>query len=300
MSPPSPSAELAKSAMRLTAGFLHENHKIGFLVGGDPPPGRTPVTELIALAILQANVAQVLRDPARHLAYGAFEAPPPDRERRPVSIRAVAASLSLSHETTRRHVVRLAEEGLAVITPEGVYVPQSAMASPLYVRGAVQVTEKLCEFHARLVEAGVLAWPEAPPSLEAPFPYRAMMRRFGDYFLRMTDGMNRIVGDLVLSMLLMAMFQESVLEGRRVAVARVAELVRLPHETVRRKVARLEAAGHCRRTPEGLETPPDLLDRPAWAAFCETNLSDLRRFFADLQALGVIDAWKGQGGPTPA
>lgn len=298
MSRSSQSGEPAETAMRATATFLHEMHRIGFLVGGEPQPGRTRAGELIALAILQANVAQVLRDPNRNLAYGAFDAPPPDEERRPVRIRAVAASLSLSHETTRRHVARLAEDGLCVITADGVYIPREAMLSPLYTRGSVQVAELLRVFHGRLQDAGVLEPPAERVAPEDGIPYRAMMRRFGDYFLRLTDGLNRIVGDLDLSILLMGLFQEGALEGRAVSIARLADRVRLPYETVRRKALQLEKGGHCRRTPDGLETPEDLLHRPKWDAFCRTNLGDLRRFFVDLEAQGVTAAWASAGSKT--
>ena len=51
-------------------------------------PGLKPLESLMMMAINQANIAPLTRDPAARSRYGALEAPAPDDERRPVSVRA--------------------------------------------------------------------------------------------------------------------------------------------------------------------------------------------------------------------
>ncbi len=80
-------------------------------------------------AIQHANVEHLSRDPHTSWAY-AYVAPP-DSERRPISVHALAETLSSSPETTRRHVDALVAAGLCVRLPgQGVIVPAGHFDTP--------------------------------------------------------------------------------------------------------------------------------------------------------------------------
>ncbi|MET0273034.1 MAG: hypothetical protein ABW360_08595, partial [Phenylobacterium sp.] len=66
-----------------------------------------PRDALLVLAINQANIAPLTRQPDTRRRYGSLEAAAPDEARRPVSVNAVAGSLGLPFETVRRRVRHL-------------------------------------------------------------------------------------------------------------------------------------------------------------------------------------------------
>ena len=84
----SPAAPLTARDRQLA--FLGFNFVLD--LAGDGVPGLKPLESLLVMAINQANIAPLTRDPAARSRYGALEAPAPDEIRRPVSVRAVAAS----------------------------------------------------------------------------------------------------------------------------------------------------------------------------------------------------------------
>lgn len=90
---------------------------------------------------------------------------PPGRPSPPraVSVRAVAQSLKVSYETTRRRVIALEEEGLVRrLGDAGVAVSPQAFALKSYRDGAVETHREVLALYANLARLGV-AFP-APPS----------------------------------------------------------------------------------------------------------------------------------------
>ena len=73
--------------------------------------GLKTVDAVLVMAVNQANIAPLTRDPDARIRYGALDAPAPDEDRRPVSVSAVAASLKLPYETTRRYVNMMVRDG---------------------------------------------------------------------------------------------------------------------------------------------------------------------------------------------
>jgi DeoR/GlpR family transcriptional regulator of sugar metabolism len=63
-------------------------------------------------------------------AFAVAEGTPPDEMRQPVSVYALAKSLSMPYETTRRYVARLVEEGLCIKVVGGILVPGSVLSTP--------------------------------------------------------------------------------------------------------------------------------------------------------------------------
>src|SRR5262245_61715219 len=101
-------------------------------LAGDGIPGLRPLESLLVMAVNQANIAPLTRDPEARARHGALEAPAPDESRRPVSVRAVATSMRMPYETTRRNIRRLEGQGVCVTTDAGVVVPASFMLTQDY------------------------------------------------------------------------------------------------------------------------------------------------------------------------
>lgn len=290
----------ARVAGRLAIAFVLDFVEIG---RGD----RALIDGLILVAVVQANVAPLAREPGLQRAFGAYDAPLPDELRRPVSVSAVANSLRLPYETVRRRIGQLAEEGLCLVTPAGVVVPQRVVSSPEHMVRAFAGYERLRVFYYRLRDLDLLPeFPAQSPTAEPDVLVRAILRLFADYFLRTVDAVTQNVDDLVGGLVLLGIFRantehipDTVRGGeepgqhisdslrRPVSVTALADRLRLPRETVRRHVARLVEEGRCERVRGGLVISP----RPLWLQVVAENLADLRRMFAALAQLGVLTAW---------
>ena len=77
---------------------------------------------------------------------------------------------------------------------------------------------------------------------------------------------------------------------RPVSINAVAQSLRLPFETVRRRVRRLAAAGACVITPHGVYVPRSAVTSPAYNALQLARHERLGGFYAALQAAGALPA----------
>ncbi|THD79364.1 MAG: ArsR family transcriptional regulator [Phenylobacterium sp.] len=75
---------------------------------------------------------------------------------------------------------------------------------------------------------------------------------------------------------------------RPVSVSAVAASLRLPYETVRRRVARLAENGACTLTPRGVMVPSAILDGPFYRVIALARYERLKRFYFDVKALGAL------------
>lgn len=118
---------------------------------------RLDVMSVLALrAIAFANVEHLAHDPEKGLAFAGLADIPQDSERRPVSVYAVAKSLLLPYETTRRTVLKLVNRGLVERRAEGgLVVPAAVLARPEAIAGFVEFAGLTEEFLDRLAAAGV-------------------------------------------------------------------------------------------------------------------------------------------------
>jgi DNA-binding Lrp family transcriptional regulator len=82
---------------------------------------------------------------------------------------------------------------------------------------------------------------------------------------------------------------------RPVSVSAVAASLRLPYETVRRRVAKLAGLGACVVTPEGVMIPAAVVNNAAYLIFAGIRYERLKQFYFDLKALGAL-----QNLPAPA
>lgn len=274
--------------------------------------GLAPLDALLVLAVNQANIAPLTRDPAARRAYGALEHAAPDDARRPASINAMANSLGIPFETTRRRLKRLEAAGVCTIVPgAGVVIPESFLTSPAYLESVMAAHNRLVGFYGRLVDDDLLdPLPATNYEVDEGVPLRGAARLISDYLLRALDGLLREGGDVVSATVLLAILVASIGEApwppqddaalratpfRPVSVADIARRLGLPGETARRHVAQLADAGLCLRTAQGVTVAADLLARPSLQHIAEDHAASVQRLFAGLAERGVVAAWEQMG-----
>jgi hypothetical protein len=144
--------QLVRAAIRLASNYLLRNVEVvSEAADGDLMAG------LICSAIIQANVRPLNNDPKLGKTYGHMDAIPPDELRSPVSVNALAESLGIPYETTRRHVNKLIKLGYCVkVGTRGVIVPSAIIASPTMVKGGLQQYSHLMHFLGQLKDIGFL------------------------------------------------------------------------------------------------------------------------------------------------
>lgn len=249
----------------------------------------TATDTLLVLAINQANIAPLTREAAARSAYGGLGAPAPDTERRPVSISAIAHSLGLPFETTRRHVKALEASGVCISTGRGVIVPQAFLQSDSYIATVVAGHGRLRAFYAEARAANLLdpLPPSAFPTDEAE-PVRAAARLRADYALRSAEHLTAMMGDVISAVIFLAVVSA---RGQPVTVASLSRRLGIPEETVRRRAAGLVERGACERTGKGLNVTDAILDDGPAGAFFDSNVANAQRLFAALAERGVIASW---------
>jgi hypothetical protein len=266
---------------------------------------------LILLAVVQANVAPLMRDGEVQRAYASPDAPPPDELRRPVSMNAIAQSLRLPYETVRRRLLRLAAADACEISPHGVIVPTRELASPAHTAALFAVWEQIRRLYYRLRDLGALdalvqpASLNEPPTSDEP-PLRAVIRIASDYMLRAVDNVGGQFDGLISGLVwftVMSANREH-LEGleelsppRPASVSAIAGRLTAPIETVRRHANELIAAELCQRTRGGLIVPAEVLARPQTLRVMQTNFTDLQRMFSAFAQFGVLAEWDRQSPP---
>jgi DNA-binding Lrp family transcriptional regulator len=261
--------------------------------------GLEPLDALLVLAINQANIAPLTRDPEARARYGGLNAPAPDGERRPVSINAVAASLGLPFETVRRRIRRLAAEQVCTVSSEGVVVPASFLASPSYLQSVMLGHERLRRFYEELRAAGLVDPLPLPAFGTDSVPVRAAARLLADYVLRTSEGLMREASNVISVLVLVALLAAALAdEGRAddtpraMSVRAIALQLRLSPETARRHVTELIEDGLCVRTSSGLLLNEETLARPGLRLLLADNAGNVQRLLAGLAERGVIRAWE--------
>lgn len=290
---------------RLSLGFTLDQVSEGLA-------GLSPLDALLVLAVNQANIAPLTRDPAARQAYGALEHAAPDGSRRPASVNAMANSLGIPFETTRRRLKNLEAQGVCTIVPgAGVVIPESFLTSPAYLQSVMAANHRLVGFYGALLDGGLLdPLPETTYDIDDGVPLRGAARLISDYLLRGLDGMLREGGDVISALTLLAVLvaalnevawppeAEWALTQTVFGTSTVAEIARrlgLPGETVRRHIVRLTDAGHLRRTDGGVTIARDYLTRPSVQVLAEEHAGAVQRLFAGLAERGVVAAWEQMG-----
>jgi len=306
-----PALATARIAARLTNRFALDLVKLGGF-------GRDVIDGLLLMAISQANVAKITRSPELQLAYATLDQIPSDDLRRPVSMSAIANSLRIPFETTRRRIQALAKLGVIHTTPRGVIVPQAPFSSPFYRMGAEGNYLLVRTLYFRLRAIGLLEHlprPNSPVFDPDNPPIRLVMRSSAGYILRLAEPLNRLMGDLVTALLLMDIIDantEHLLETheddlvlstegfiadearRPVRANTLAERLGIPSETVRRHLKRILAADLCELADDGFVVSSRILARDRFVQYMSDNQTHMHRLFTGLAELGVISEWERQ------
>jgi hypothetical protein len=255
--------------------------------------GLETLDAILIMAINQANIAPLTRDPDARIRYGALDAPAPDEARRPVSINAVAASLKLPYETVRRRLRKL--DGAAChLSGDGAVVPEEFLVSPAYLNSVRVLHERVWSFYREVRAEGLMG--ELPPSrysIETGIPVRGAARLIADYLLRATEVFVLRFDDLITALVAMALLCESTTPRPAPAsVTYVAKRLQLPIETVRRHALKLVDGGWCERDGKGLVFSAAALGQTAWTSLFRDNAANVHRLFAGLAERGVVEAWE--------
>lgn len=144
-SPPREGVDVRRQVLRLTTNMFLEAVKILMArVRLDL------VHTLLYITVVQANVRHIFEDPGLTANYSGLRDIPPDDERRPVSVYAVAREMGLPYETARRHIRLMTDAGLLVRGSRGgVRMPTALQRQADWVAG----TEMSWDQVKRLVEA---------------------------------------------------------------------------------------------------------------------------------------------------
>ena len=298
-------------AARLANGFALDLVKLGGF-------GRDVIDGLLLVAISQANVAQITRDPDLQRAYATLDQAPPDELRRPVSISAIANSLKIPFETARRRITTLTELGLLKAERRGVILPQAPLSSPFYRLGAEANYRLVRNLYDRLRGIGLLEGlprPDGPAFDPQHPPVRLVIRLSSSYLLRLAEPLSAYIGDLVTALILMDVIHANTedwpdSEGgeadvgwspegfvadqhrKPVNATTLAQRLGIPQETVRRHLARLLERDQCEHVADGYLIPARVLARGPFVQFMTVNQLNLHRLYTSLAEFGVLSEWE--------
>lgn len=274
---------------------------------------------LLMTVVVNANLAELSRDPDLQRRYAGLGAPPPDALRRPVNISAVASAVGLPYETARRRLKRLAELGECEIGPAGVAAPAARFAAEDHVRLSVARYEATRRFYLQLRDTGALqdiGAPEGEAALPgaafdpADPPVRLCNRLLSEYYLEVISLLTGRVGDPVGAIVVLGLARANLggLEpgGERLRVTPSGEVgkpvrrstleaqVGLPPETARRRLIELEARGYCRTVQGGVVIHTGAALRTEGPSLLEENTTKLLQFLARLRDAGILDLWDAE------
>jgi hypothetical protein len=132
-----------------TEHFLRSARLLSDEAGGDL------VKALVLRAVVAANISHIDQQAEASARYAALDRVPPDAMRRPVSVLALAGSLGLPYETTRRRVAGLIREGRCVRVKGGIVAPSETLCRPAAEQAALANLLNARRFVRALKHAGV-------------------------------------------------------------------------------------------------------------------------------------------------
>jgi hypothetical protein len=111
---------------------------------------------VVYIAILQANIAPLVEDPALSARYAGVDTIVPEDLRRPISVHALAGSLHMPYETTRRCVGRLIDKGFVKrVSRSGILTCAEKQAEAAQKRMVEQQYQDALRMIGQLRRAGV-------------------------------------------------------------------------------------------------------------------------------------------------
>ncbi|MDB5472011.1 MAG: hypothetical protein JWR84_3571 [Caulobacter sp.] len=111
---------------------------------------------VVYLAILQANLGPMMDDPALSAKYAGVDTIAPEDLRRPISVHALAGSLHMPYETTRRCVGRLIDKGFVKrVSRSGILTCADKVAEPAQKRLVEQQYQDTLRMVGQLRRGGI-------------------------------------------------------------------------------------------------------------------------------------------------
>lgn len=220
---------------------------------------------IIGYAILHAGVDHLDQPGGDGRRYARLDTPPPDESRRPISVSALARSLSLSRETVRRRSDHLFERAIVSRDERGLRVTTAFLTTPTYQTIVFSQMEPILGFLLKLgypddPEMGdACAWLDQQAMLDRARQFSRIMLRVQ---LRHYETLARLGGDLHSGLLLSLILSNAEGEvGQDGATSRLqlAEALALNRESTRRRLVALARSGAVVTTAAGYRPSSDLL-----------------------------------------
>ena len=273
---------------------------------------------LVYTAMWTANVKHITHS-AANIEYGGLDQIPPDAERRPVTVMALANSLRMPHETVRRHVHALLKDDRCVrVGNKGFIVParvfdrqdhKAAIVEGLPVLLRLLENMKLNGFDFGPYRRALPNTVPLPPDGTPPANIRAMARVIAEMVMRGVDMLGSLRGDdflygLIYTAIWVIGAREIVATPhnlkygalrqplpdevvRPVTVSTLANELHVPYETVRRSANRLVSHGVALRLGNrGLIIPRAQHEKPEAYATLRRSQNNLVRMVGDLHRAG--------------
>lgn len=249
---------------------------------------RNFVTALVFLAITRANVGGITISRKAAAPYLGLGEAPPDAERVPVTVYALARDLGIPYETVRRHVGKLKAAGICDAVADGIIIPARVFHSSAARGGALDTERAVRTLVADAARSGVAARRRCGPSM--PDVTLQIARLSTNYFVEGVSLISRRVELDVLSALVMVtvglMNTETITRDRNLAdrfgglddippddlrapvkAYAISRYLMLPYETARRTTLRLVEMGLATRNEAGgLTMPSEVFSRPEMMA----------------------------------
>lgn len=276
--------------------------------------GGDPLTGVLALSIIEANVRHIIRDPVLALRYAGVDNPPPDDIRRPISVGALAASFSIPYDAARRRVADLEARGLCRRTTRGVYIPAIVLETEAnrqaLGRSLATVRALAADIHAAAPDFDLIGGAKPVPGITPPVSQERLAARFtAEYVLRFAERLTRTTADFGRGMILLAILEanyqplrENLEVARRyasvqrpppdellapISVLALSNALKQPFETTRRNVNVLIRTRRCIRTPKGIIVPAQAFQTRLAREVLTGHLGDIQRVFGAMARLGV-------------
>jgi hypothetical protein len=132
-----------------TEHFLRSARAVSDQAGGNLFNGLT------LRAIVAANIGNIDQKPKTPARPAALSQAPPHDQLRPVSVLAIAGSLGLPYETTRRHVAALMKQGACMRVRGGIVASPETLAGPEAEQAMLANLVNLRRFLRALRRAGI-------------------------------------------------------------------------------------------------------------------------------------------------
>jgi hypothetical protein len=234
----------------------------------------------------------------------------PDGLRRPIGISRLADTAGLPFESTRRIVRGLIDAGHCVRAADGVIIPGATLGRPEHASLVIANLGYTRKFVRDLQAVGVAdaaatAWTRLPEETDEAALARSVARLTAEYLLRALELLAKGYGDIRAGIVAQAIVTANTAhldarlggplryaaiddpgpdEVRRpVSIARLADSLGVPYETMRGQAHRLVKAGLCARVEGGLIVPQAVVEKPVAVSVMLENVAHLRKLVRDLQ-----------------